>query len=237
MTRLHALLAIMQKTRGLTQKGHGHVYGASNTADLTMLYTNVDGGSAPTAGDLVAWYVIAADPGASPIVDLSGSGWTQGIGGGATALGVTILAKVVTAGDISAPETIVSVPDGGSIGFWVAYSVTGSVSGLSVSSINAEYPNANAPANQLCDSSALDPPDVAITFGVGGGNDGSPSMSISGATADINFTTAANVWGYGTWEDQVLVNSTVGGASITFSKGDDGGGNHMTSGFVSVTFL
>lgn len=219
----------------LTYRGHGHVYGASATSDLAMSYANVDGGSAPVASDLVVWMVLAGDN-VSPVNDLTSVGWTQGLSGVVgSAFEATLLGKVVSAGDLSSPPTVITAPIGGSIGLWVAYSFIGTISSLSVSTVNAQYPNADAPTNQSCDSSSLNPPSVAITFGAGGGNDGSPSMAISGAAADISFTSAANIWFFGTGETQFLVNASVGGANITFSKGDDGGANHMASGYVVVS--
>jgi hypothetical protein len=219
----------------LTQKGYGRVYGANNTASLALSYANVESGSAPSADDLVVWFIFAADTSASPVVNLTGSGWAQNTNYVSGNFAASMLAKVVVAGDISSPPTVVSGPTHGSIGFWVAYSVTGTISALSVSSLNAQWASLSAPTNQTVNSSALNDPDVAITIGAGGGDDGSPSMAISGATADIDFTTAANVWVSAAAETQFLVDATVGGANITFSKGDDGGNNHMASGFVTVT--
>jgi hypothetical protein len=218
----------------LAQKGYGHVYGASSTANLDLSYANVDGGSAPVAGDLVVWFVLAIDSSASSVADLTGSGWAQASSRVVT-MDSSMLAKVVVSGDISSPPTVISGPTDGSIGFWAAYTVGGSISSLSVSTLSRQYPNTSAPSNQTQDSSALNEPSVAITIGAGGGDDGSPSMSISGATADINFTSAANAWHSGA-ETQFLANATVGGVSITFSKGDDGSKNHMASGYVTVDF-
>jgi hypothetical protein len=224
-------------TGSIAQKGYGRIYGASATANLALSYANVESGSAPAAGDLVAWFVMAFDSVESPVVDLTGSGWAQGSNYVSSFLAVSMLAKVVVAGDISSPPTVISGPNNGSLGFWVAYSITGTIASLAVSAISAQYASDNAPSNQNKDSSALNAPDVAITIGAGGGSDNSPSMSMSGATADISFTSANNVWGDGpNAETQFLVNAATGGANITFSKGDDGGTNHMASGFVTVDF-
>lgn len=222
----------------LTPKGYGHIYGASSTANLALSYANVDSGSAPAAGNLVVWCIFAVDSTADPIQDLTGSGWQQVDGWDTTSdIARAMLAKVVVSGDVSSPPTIISGPTGGSIGFWAAYTVTGTIASLSISALNWENSGNSAPSNQTVNSSALNSPDVAISIGAGGGDDGSPSMSISGATADINFTSAANVWGAsGSRETQFLVNATVGGANITFSKGDDGGLNLMASAYVTVDF-
>lgn len=218
----------------LTQKGYGHIYDTGPTVDLSMNYGNVDGGSAPSAGDLVVWFFVAGDEGASPIVDLTGSGWAQQ-SSWSNPFGATMLAKVVTAGDLSSPPLVINDPVFGSMGFWVAYSIVGSVASVVVSPLNREGLTSSAPSNQTCDSSAINPPNVAITIGAGGGNDGSPSMSMSGATADISFTSAANQWLDEISETQFIVDATVGGANITISKGDDGNYNHMASGYVTVT--
>lgn len=239
MSMLHQILALLPKGADppvLTQKGYGHVYGASDTADLTLSYANVDGGSAPAAGDLVVWLAFAVDSGGSPVADLTGSGWTQSTDwDGGIGIGGVLLTKVVVAGDVSAPPTIVSAPTSGSVGFWAAYSFTGVVSSLTIPDFNFQYAGAAAPSNEACDSSALSAPAVAITIAGGGGSDGSPSMSISGAAANITFNTAANVWFAGTVEDTFLVNMTIGGASITFSKGDDGNTNHLAAGYIAVS--
>lgn len=221
----------------ITYKGHGHVYDSGETNDLSMSYANVDGGSAPAAGDLVVWLMLAGDPsGVTPILDLTGSGWAQARSYVDTFLGSTILAKVVNAGDLSSPPVVVDDPVNGSIGFWIAYSIDGTISVLSVPVLNGRYSGNSAPANQSVDSSALEPPNVAITIAGGGGDDGSPSTAISGATADITFTSANNQWIAGGAETRFIVNATVGGASVTVSKSDDGIYNHLASGYVSVAF-
>lgn len=219
----------------LTQKGYGHVYDTSETSDLSMSYANVDGGSAPAAGDLVVWIFMAIDSVGQPILDLTGSGWVQeksyitSIGGG------TLLAKVVTAGDVSSPPLVVDDPEFGSIGFWVAYSISGSVSSVTVNSFTWDFSSAAAPANQVVDSSALNDSSIAITVAAGGGSDDSPSLAISGASADITFTSSNNQWVTSGAETRFMVNATAGGAAITFSKGDDGNSNHLLSGYVAVS--
>jgi hypothetical protein len=214
---------------GLTQKGYGRRY---SSASRTLSYANVESGSAPEAGDLVVWFWLASDD-AAAFNDLTSSGWAQGSAQPSNT-GACMLAKVVVAGDISSPATILTGSTTGA-GFWVAYTISGTIASLSISAISVQSSGSSAPSNQTKDSSALNAPDIAITIGAGGGDDGSPSMAMSGATADIDFTTGANVWN-GSWESQFLVDLAVGGANITFSKGDDGSGNHMASGFVTVDF-
>lgn len=226
---------------GLTQKGYGPLYDAGETADLTMSYANVAWGSAPAAGDLVVWVLFAGDGSANPIVDLTGAGWTQASftlsGGGNTG---AILAKVLTPSDVSSPALVVDNPQYGSIGFWVTYTVTGTISALAIPTLNFTYGGTSAPANQVVDSSTLTDPAVAIMIGAGGADDGSPTIFKTGVAPDIDFTSASNQWANNTFEDRFIVNAIVGGESATYSKSDDGGsagiGNHMLSGYVKVTF-
>lgn len=222
----------------LIQKGYGHVYDTGETADLSMSYANVDGGSAPAAGDLVVWVVMAADNVAMPIVDLTGSGWTQIRATDAltSILHGSILAKVVATGDLSSPPLVVDDPTAGSIALWAAYTVNGSIAALNAPTLNIARSGTGTPVNQSVDSSALASPNVAIMIGAGGGDDGSPTLSKTGASADINFASSANLWLGGVAETRFLINAIVGGESVTYSKSDDGGENHMMSGYVSVTF-
>lgn len=219
----------------LTQKGYGHVYGASTTANLVMSYANVDGGSAPAAGDLVVWIAGGADTVDNPINSLSGAGWTQSSTTYSTSLdfAMTLLAKEVTAGDLSSPATMIINPNSGSVGFWVAYSVSGAISSLAASALAVELSGSVAPSNQVQNSTGGSPA-YAITFGVGGTSSGTPTLTMTGATADINFVTAANVWAANSWEDRIMIDLAAGGANITFSKADDGSANHMVSGYVTV---
>lgn len=219
----------------LTQKGYGHLYDSGETADLTMSYASVDSGSAPAADDLIVWLILAGDGVAQPIVDLTGSGWAQWRGYDGSNLAASVLAKVAVAGDISGPAGIVSAPTLGSIGFWAAYTVSGSVTSLSVATGSLQLSAGSAPTNQTQNSSAIGASAIAITIAGGGGNDDSPSLAISGATADINFTSSSNQWFGSATETQFMVNKTTGGASITFSKGDDGSNNHMASSYVTVS--
>lgn len=233
---LAGALTVTSSAKEINQKGYGHIYDSGETADLSMSYANVDGGSAPAAGDLVCWIFLGGDSSASPVVNITGAGWAQGSAYVNTLLGATIVAKVVSAGDLSSPPLVIDDPNSGSIGFWVAYSVSGTISSLSVSTVNAHYSSGAAPTNQTCNSTSLNDPSVAVTIGAGGGTDGTPSLAISGAAADITFDSAADQWLGGSDETRFMVNKTIGGANITFSKGDDGSANHMASGFVTVDF-
>lgn len=219
----------------LTQKGYGHLYDSGETANLTMSYASVDSGSAPAEGDLIVWLILAGDGVAQPIADLTGSGWAQWRSYVDSNLGASVLAKVAAAGDISGPAVVVNSPTLGSIGFWAAYTVSGSVTSVSVATGSAQLSAGSAPTNQTQDSSAIGASAIAIAIAGGGGNDDSPSLAIGGATADINFTSSSNVWFGNSTETQFMVNKTTGGASITFSKGDDGSNNHMASSYVAVS--
>lgn len=218
----------------LTQKGYGPRYNGSDTADLVMSYASVTAGSAPSAGDLVVWLAFGYDSGGNPIVTLTGSGWAQASSYSGS-IGATLLAKVVTAGDLSSPATMIDNPTDGSIGFWVCYSVSGSVSSLTIPTFNFQSSGTSAPSSQNVDSSALNPPAVSISIAGGGGDDDNPNLQISGATADIDFTTSDNQWVNTNAEDRYMVHLAIGGANITFSKNDDGNLNHLASGYVSVS--
>lgn len=235
MSMLHLLAALMPKTKlDLLQKGYGS-HSTASGVDFFMNYSTVASGSGPAAGDIVVWSVWEDDFFGTAVQDLTSLGWVQQTQTGSQRA-ATLLAKVVTAGDLSSLAKILNTDTSGNIGFWVAYSVVaGSVLSLSIPALNYQYGGASAPTNQTVDSSALDPPSAAITVAHGGGDDNSPSTAMSGATADITFTSANNVWGGGTAESRVLVNLTVGGANITISKGDDGGVNHLSSGYVAVS--
>lgn len=233
MTWMKALLGDVGGA--LTLKGYGFVQGGSNTANLSLSYGTVVSGSAPVAGDLVVWFAWAYDTGGSPVANLAGSGWSQNSNFVGTFIAAAIFAKVLVAGDISSPPVGISAPTNGSIGFWAAFSVAGAIAGVTVSSIGAQVTGV-APSNQTVDASAVVAPNVAITMGSGGGDDGSPTLSISGAAADIDYIGPSNSWGSSTFDTRFMLSALVGGTSVTFSKSDDGNNNHLGSGFVTVTF-
>jgi len=215
----------------LVQKGYGYVEGTSSSADLTLSYGTVSGGSAPAAGDLVVWIVYALDNTAQAINDLTGSGWTQDRRYVSTLLCSSVLAKVVVAGDISAPPTGVTAPTSYSSAMWVAYTVTGTISTLAVTNHQSEYGNASAPSSQAQDSSAVPDDEYAITVAFGGGNDDTIGLNWTGATPDIAFQ-RSNFGG--TTDIKYGAELTLGGASITISKDDDGALNSLASAYVSV---
>lgn len=218
----------------LTQKGYGPRYIGSDTSDLVMSYAAVTAGSAPAAGDLVIWMAFGYDDGSTPVVDLTGSGWVQSSAYTGNC-GATLLAKVVTAGDLSSPATMIDNPTDGSIGFWVCYSVSGSITSLTIPTFNWEFSLTAAPSSQVVDSSALNPPAVAISIAGGGGDDGNQNLQIAGATADIDLSSPSNQWINTNAETRWMVNLAIGGANITFSKNDDGNLNHLASAYVSVS--
>lgn len=217
----------------LTYRGHGHVFGSSNTANLAAGYGNVDGGSAPVAGSLVVWIAAGFDTGSTPVVDLTGSGWSQQRSY-ASSWGSTIAAKVVVSGDISSPPNIVTAPTNGSVGFWVAYNVTGTPAAITVASLSGNYSGASAPSSQVVNSSGVASNAQVVTVAFGGGNDGSPNLTLTGATATHSYTTPGNAY-CSTLESIFRELCTTGGVNVTFSKTDDTDGNHMVSGYVSVT--
>lgn len=214
----------------LTQKGYGYIEGASSSADLAMSYANVSSGSAPSAGDLVVWIVYALDNAAQAINTVSG--WTQSSRYVSTLLCSSVLAKVVVAGDVSSPATVVSAPTSYSAAMWVAYSVVGSVSQLAVNGHDSEYSSASAAADDTQDSTALGSSQYAITISFGGGNDDTIGLTWAGATPDIQFQ-RSNFGG--TTDIEYAAKLSAGGVSVTISKADDGALNSLVSAYVSVT--
>lgn len=234
----------------LTYKGHGSVFrdGAGSGA-TTMNYGTVASGSAPAAGDLVVWvwYFGAEFYDTSPLTDwrradLTGAGWAQNNqpaiipAADATVLYVgSVLAKVVSAGDVSSPPTILpaNTVSAGNFGMWIAYSVTGAIASLTIPAATRNSSGASAPGSIGVDSTALTPPAVALTFAVSSGTDG--SMQINGITLDREAS-QANLGGYYTSTADVRagVKLDVGGAAYTISKGDDGDVNFLFAGYVAV---
>ena len=217
----------------LAQKGYGYVEGASSTANLTLGYGTVSGGSAPAAGDLVVWIVYALDNTAQAIDDLTGSGWSQDRRYVSGLLCSSVLAKVVVAGDVSSPPTGVTAPTSYSAAMWVAYTVTGTVSTLTVTNHDSEYGSGSAPASDAQDSTAVPDDEYAITVAFGGGNDGTIGLNWSGATPDVAFQ-VSNLGG-STTDVEFAAELSLGGASITISKDDDGALNSLASAYVAVS--
>jgi hypothetical protein len=240
MSMLHLLAGLMPKTKlALTQKGYGRVYSAS-TANISMVYTNVEGGVAPVAGDLVIWIALAVDSSSSPIVDVTGAGWVQSTRAPFTGVSPgfwfgTMAAKVIAAGDISSPSNIITGPTLGGMAFWAAYSVEGLVASVTIpNQLTAVRGDTSAPADQTQDSSAIAPTEISITLAVGGGSDNSPTVVLTGAATDISFTTANGVFISAGSEGKFVANKSVGGANITVSKSNDGTNNPLMSGYVVV---
>lgn len=219
----------------IVQKGYGTVAGGGDTNNLAMGYGTVVSGSAPAAGDLVCWIVFAQDTVGSPVVDLTGSGWVQNTNRDAGgAVDISILAKIVVAGDISSPPTVISGPDRGSVGLWVAYTVTGTPT-LSANAADVNWGGAAAPSNVAVDSSALNSPDVAVTLAVATGTDGSIQHTWTGATEDLTAT-LTNAWNTATGDASFKAGADIGGVSVTLSKGDDGSANAIGGGYIGVDF-
>jgi hypothetical protein len=234
----------------LTYRGHGRTSGdPSTTADARSLnYNTVLGGSAPVAGSLVCWlggFVSEYwNAGSSDFCRITaGGGWEQNSSPtplqnafGSVIYGViTILAKEVTAGDISSPVDW-CLSDGAlanAHAFWIAYDVTGSISSLTIPLANRSYNGASAPSNLTIDSSALTGDETAITMANAIGTDG--SIQLSGITLDYEET-QNDIGVYFDWGADVRYGAKldVGGASYTLSKGDDGALNGLGGGYVKV---
>lgn len=216
---------------GLTQKGYGYAQGASSTSNLTLNYGTVSSGSAPVAGDLVVWIVCALDSASQAINDLTGSGWGQARRY-SSPICSSVLAKVVVAGDVSAPPTGVSAPTDGSVAMWVSYAIAGGLSTLTVNNHDLEYAGTTAPGSDLQNSSGLSAGAYSITVAFGTGTDDTIGLNWSGATPDVslqrtNFESTVDV--------KFGAAAVRGGANITISKDDDGAFNSLASAYVSVT--
>lgn len=222
----------------LTQKGYGYKDSPGDGASFTLTYGSVLSGSAPTSGDLVVWIAYSAD-GTAPATyanDLTGSGWAQGrstTGTGSLVLAGTVLAKVLTSGDISSPPTAFTTPPLGSAGMWVAYTVTGTVTTLAVNNYDHQDSGTSAPSNDTQDSTSLGANQFAITISAGYGTDGTIGLSWSGATPDVQFQ-RTNCIDSGADEIEYAAHLSNGGVSVTISKPDDGGLNGLQSAYVSV---
>lgn len=216
----------------LTQKGYGYAQSVGGTGNVTLGYGTVSSGSAPVAGDLVVWTVYAYDNAAQAINDLTGSGWTQDRRYIAGSLCSSVLTKVVVAGDVSSPPTGVTAPTAGSVAAWVAYTITGSVSALTVNNHDSEFSSASAPASDIQNSTTIPGESYSITVACGGGSDDNIGLNWSGATPDFSFQRTNIDSGIDVKFDGVLV---LGGANVTISKDDDGTLNSLFSAYVAVS--
>ena len=215
---------------GLTLKGYGRVQFQGSGA-RTLNYSTVASGSAPVAGDLVVWICARLYNGGGGIPDpfdnLTGSGWAQQrvTLNGDQQIG-SILGKVVVAGDISSPPTILDETLSGTGMFmWTAYSISGVVSSVSALGISMNYGDNGAPSSIPVNSSGII--GYAITVAEKSGDDG--SLQLGGVTWDnqqsfdgslIDFLAGSKLDG--------------GGASYTVTGGDDGFFNSLLAGYIQV---
>lgn len=234
----------------LTYKGHGTVWKDAGPIETTMNYDTVVEGSAPAAGDLVVWvWMIGYERyELSPLrewrrIDLTGDGWVQNnqpapMTTEDTEFYVTsTLAKVVEASDISTPLAIqpgIDADIAANYGFWIAYTVSGSITNLSIPSMTRNYSGGSSPSNISFDSSALTPPESSITVAMSFGSD--DSMQLSGITLDKEVS-QNDLGDYltDTADIRVGVKLDVGGASYTLSKGDDGSSNMLLGGYIEIS--
>lgn len=214
-------------TLGLTLKGYG--YTEKVTGSLTLIYSNVQSGSAPVAGDLVVWMGLGLG---KDLNNLTGAGWAQtNANDGGLVFSAGILAKVLTAGDISSPATLMGSAHNGLAGMWIAFSVTGAISSISAGAVNATSLGVSAPASKSLNSAGAGALTINVSAGLG--TDGSISTAWSGATPDINFQ-RNDVVSSGTTEVHWMAKLIALGANITVSKGDDGSNNGIATGYVAV---
>lgn len=216
---------------GLTFKGRGHIQVASSTG-WTLNYDTVDEGSAPSAGDLAVWFSRGGDNPGNAFTTISG--WQSSISAKDGSISVAAYAKVLTAGDISSPPNPFDTIPLDASGFWVVFSVTGTISTLTVTGATFEDSGAGTPASQAQNSSALTDPDVGITLGVGSRTGSTVTLAFTGSTIIdtelFQHTIGASAYDKYGWS------MDVGGANVTVSKSDDGQANMLGSARVHVEF-
>jgi hypothetical protein len=214
---------------GLTYKGHGG-HGVTN-GTFTLNYGTVSGGSAPSAGDFVIWNTVVLYQPAPTSPGWSVSSLASSALGGGFFLHSGFYAKVVSAGDISSPPTLVTVSSSNmAAGMWAAFTLNGEPEALSVPTQNVQDSGASAPSNQTVDSSALSAPATAITLAAGLGSDG--AITVGGITFDQSILLLDVYSGI---DVRLGYKLDVGGASYTISKVDDGNNNGLVSGYISIS--
>lgn len=228
----------------LVYRGHGEVFQDGASAVETRLgYSTVLGGVGPVVNDLVLWNVfVGAEYDTDTLrQDLTGLGWTQSnapsISVSSFLLVSSILAKIITASDISAPPLFHEEPTAGNAadyGMWVAYRVVGAPVNLSIPSHNRTSGGSSAPGNVSINSSSLSSDEIAITAAMATGTDN--TIQLSGITLDTEIS-RLDIGGYSTFNMDVRigVKLDVGGANYTLSKGGDGQGNTLHGGYLRVS--
>jgi hypothetical protein len=220
-------------TLELSLRGHGYSQVAAE-GNLTLNYNTVRSGSAPVAGDLVVWCVRAADDGGDPMNTISG--WTQQRAYTGSALGSSVLAKVVTASDISSPATVASSIQYGGTGMWIAYQVTsGRVSNLGIGGYSAKYGGTSGVSSTVVDSTSIPDDEYAITVAFGAGTNATIDLSAAGMGSDIQFQLTPGSPG-GSVNVEFIANTSLGGVSTTLSMPDEGNGNATLGAYVQVSY-
>jgi hypothetical protein len=216
----------------LVQKGYGLVTTPS-TGNLSLTYGTVNGGSAPVAGDFVVWVVFTYDAGGDPRNDITGSGWAQNNPAGVSSYYGLVCAKRLVAGDLSSPATIVTAPQLGAAGFWVAYTLSGSLASTTIPFGNFKMTTTAAPSNTLVTAGGVAGP--VIVVGLGGGDDNTPTLTSSvgedGSQTINNTVISATEDFMHKWK---LYNSPGNASDVTFSKSDDGTGNLLLAAYVRL---
>lgn len=237
MVAFFAPTPILSLPLSLAYKGRGFKAIDGTATNLVLNYSSVSDGSAPAAGDVVVWYFHSTLWfGTGYTVNSLSSPWVQA-GPSTTSPGASqygMAGILMNAGNLSSPPTWITVPSVGAYLFatWFAFSVTGPPPTVAMGTIAGSGVSANAPASVTADSSALNPPAVAITVSHRDGDDGTISP-FTGVTMDssqqennILNSTIDCLWGH---------KLDIGGAVNTFTGVDNGGGNGSWCGYVSCS--
>lgn len=215
----------------LTQKGYGSKAQEAGV-DLTLSYGTVIDGSAPEAGDLVIWLVRASDTASDPTT--APSGWEKAFETppASSLVWVGGFAKIIEAGDLSSPP--LGVDDGfGALGMWIAYSITGTATGIAIGGLDSGGGGGAAPGDTVIDASGVEGPMVVASLGTG--TDDALTLVWTGATEDASASAnnlSSTIDAIAKWKAYA---AGVSGDSITLSKGDDGGGNTLVGFYVTVS--
>ncbi len=149
-------------------------------------------------------------------------------------MGASVLAKVVTASDISSPALIVVDPLYGGAGMWIAYRISsGSVSNLSIGGYSAKYEGTSAVSSTIVDSTAIPDDQYAITVAFGSGTNATIDLSAAGMVSGIQFQLTPGSPG-GSVNIEFIANTILGGVSTTISLPDEGNGNGTLGAYVQV---
>lgn len=220
----------------LTFQGRGTTLNASGS--ITMNYSTVDSGSAPSAGDLVIYFV-QANP--EPATFSLPSGWTN-VGEQVDAGNDEehyMLAKVVASGDVSSPPT----PFGAatwSAGMWIAARPTNAAT-IAGTPGYADSGNATGadPSGINVNASAVAAPGIMASIHMGYGADANPLGATWGAATGTSTFSHIDDDGVNEYIMTCIYKlypaSASTGENISADQGDKGLANWQCLGSVFVT--